>query len=216
MADYREQSTDAAVKLASTAAVATDAALVVSMSPNSPMPAGNNSIGTVQQAALSKGVQGTSGVSTQDLKDAGRVNLAISCYQASGITTVEALFAAAAFSLSRDGAAATTGQQFTVTTGKRFRVQSFTVGVKNTAAAAGSSKLALRYSGTGGVIGITSPILVLMDLGSNATVAGAYIGPSEVAFPDGLELLPGSTFGFTNLSGAATMLHTITVNGFEY
>jgi hypothetical protein len=177
---------------------------------------GTNSIGTVQQATITKATQGTTGVTTQDLKDAGRVNIAITCYQAAGIITTEALFAAAAFSISRDGATATTGQQFSVTAGKRFRIQSIIVSVKNTAAAAGTSKLALRYLGAGGTITNTSPILSIMDLGSNSAVANNYIGPTEIALPDGIELIAGSTFGFTSLCGAVTMLHTITINGYEY
>ena len=56
----------------------------------------------------------------------------------------------------------------------------------------------------------------MLDLGSNNATANNYIGPTEMALPDGMELISASTFGFTNLSSAATMLHTITVNGFEY
>lgn len=47
MADYREQSTDAAVKLSGIAALTTDASLVAALSPNSPLPAGGNTIGAV-------------------------------------------------------------------------------------------------------------------------------------------------------------------------
>lgn len=206
MADVRELSTDPAVKLSGAAALTTDNATVVALSPNSPMPL----------PVLTKGVQGATGISTQDLKDTGRVNVAITCYQSPGIITTEALFAAATFAMSRDGAAATTGQQFAVTAGKRLRLQALVVGVKNTAAAAGASKLALRYNAAGGVITNTSPLLAVLDLGSNSTVAAAYIGPTEIALPDGVELLGGSTFGFTNLASAITMLHTITANGFEY
>lgn len=173
-------------------------------------------IGTVNQAGITKGTQGVTGVTTQDLKDAGRVNIAMSCYQAVGIITTEALFAAAAFSISRDGAAATTGQQLAVTAGKRFRLQSIVIGIKNVAAAAGSSKLVLRYAAAGGTITNTSPILAILDMGSNSTTAAAYIGPTEMALPDGIELLGGSTFGFTNLCSAASMVHTISLNGFEY
>ena len=180
------------------------------------LPTGANSIGTVQAPAITKGTQSATGITTQNLKDAGRVNIAMTCYQAAGIITTEALFAAAAFSISRDGAAATTGQQLAVTAGKRFRLQSIVVGIKNTAAAAGTSKLVLRYAAAGGAIATTSPILAILDLGSNSATANAYIGPTEMALPDGVELLPSSTFGFTNLSSAATMLHTITVNGYEY
>lgn len=206
MSDVRELSTDPAIKAASTAAAAADMAMVVALSPNSPMPL----------SALTKSTQGATGVTTQDLKDSGRVNIAMTCYQAAGIITTEALFAAAAFSISRDGAVATTGQQLAVTAGKRFSIQSIECSIKNTAAAAGTSKLVLRYAAAGGTITNTSPILAVWDLGSNNAVAGNYIGPVALNFPDGVELIAGSTFGFTNLCGAVTMLHTITVNGFEY
>jgi hypothetical protein len=145
-----------------------------------------------------------------------RVNVAMTCYQAAGIITTEALFAAATFAISRDGAAASTGVQLAVTTGKKFRITSIVVSIKNTAAAAGTSKLVLRYAAAGGTIATTSPILVMMDLGSNSAVAAAYIGPTEMQFPDGVDLLALSTFGFTVLSSAVTMLHTITLNGYEY
>lgn len=208
-----------AIKPASTAAVAGDQAAVVALHPSSPLPTGTNKVGTVDlatAAATGKGVQGANGVPTQDLKDAGRVNIAITCYQAAGVITTEALFAAATFSRSADGAAASTGQQFTVTGGKRFRLQSIVVCLKNTAAAAGTSKLVLRYAAAGGTITTASPILAVLDMGTNMTVAGAYIDPTEMALPDGVELLPASTFGFTNLAGAVTMLHTITLTGYEY
>lgn len=206
MADVRELSTDPAVKPPGVAATAADQATVVALSPNSPMPL----------PALVKGVQGATGVPTQDLKDSGRVNVAITCYQAAGIITTEALFALATFAMTRDGAAPVTGQQFAVSAGKRFAIQSVIVSVKNAAAAAGTSKLALRYSGAGGAITNASPILAVFDLGSNSAVANAYIGPTEMALPDGMELLANSTFGFTNLASAVSMLHTITINGFEY
>lgn len=170
----------------------------------------------VVQAALTKSVQGSAGVTTQDLKDAGRVGLAFTCYQAAGVITAEALFAAASFSRSADGAAAATGQQFTVTAGKRFRVQAIIIEIKNTAAAAFTSKLVLRYLGAGGTILNSSPILGMWDLGSNNAVAANYVGPVVLPIPDGMELISSSTFGFTNLSNAVTALHTITMLGYEY
>jgi hypothetical protein len=172
-------------------------------------------ISAVQQPLI-KGFQGPTGVTTQDLKDSGRFNIAITAYQIAGIITTEALFAAATFASSRDGSAPTTGQQFTVTPGKRFRIQAIECSIKNTAAAAGTSKVALRYSGGGGTITNASPVLAIWDLGSNSTVAGNYIGPMVLPLPDGVELLSNSTFGFTNLSSAVTMLHTFTVSGYEY
>ena len=53
MADYRELSTDPTIKAGNTAAVAADASMVVALSPNSPLPAGANTIGTVNIGAPS-------------------------------------------------------------------------------------------------------------------------------------------------------------------
>jgi hypothetical protein len=185
---------------------------------NASVPAGTNAIGTVAQAAITKGTQGTTGVTTQDLKDAGRVNVAITLYQGAGILTTEALFSTTpGFSRSADGAAATTAQQqFTVTAGKRFRIQSIMVSLKQTGAVATTAKLALRYAAAGGTIATTSPILALWDMGSNNATAANYVGPVALPLPDGVELLPASTFGFTSLASAVTVLHTITLTGYEY
>ena len=198
--------TAAVVKAASTASVATDPSVVVALSPNSP----------VQQAALTKGTQGATGVTTQDLKDAGRVSISVTTYRAAGIPTTEALFAAATFSNSRDAATATTGVQFTVTAGKRFRIQSIECSIFNNAAAACTSKLVLRGVAAAGTITNASPPLMIWDIGSNSVTTGQYIGPMVLPLPDGFELLPGYAYGFTNLSSAATVLHTISLNGYEY
>lgn len=170
----------------------------------------------VSVPALTKGTQNAQGLSVQNLKDSGRVAVAITCYQAAGIITTEALFAAAAFSRSLDGATATTGNSFTVTAGKRFRIESITVGTKQTAAALTASKVALRYLGAGGVITNTSPVVAMLDIGSNVATANNYVAPTTIPIGDGFELVGGGTFGFTNLSSSATVLHTITLLGFEY
>ena len=173
-------------------------------------------VNLVTLPTLTKGTQGATGTTVQALKDAGRVNVAITCYQGTGIITTEALFAAATFSKSADGAAATTGVQFSVTAGKRFRVQSLVVSAKKTAASASTGKLALRYDAANGTISNTSPILAVLDIGSNNATANNYIGPFSVPIPDGTELLAASSFGLTNLVDAVTFLWTITLTGYEY
>lgn len=174
-----------------------------------------NPVVTSVQQPITKGLQGATGISNQALKDSGRVNIAITAYQAAGITT-EGLFAATAFSISRDGAAPVTGAQFTVTPGKRFRIQSITVTTKDTSTTASTTKIALRYSGVGGVISATSSSLGFWDIGDASLTAGSYGGPFVNTYPDGLELVGASTFGFTNLASTVAILHTITLNGYEY
>lgn len=169
----------------------------------------------VTPPTLTKATQGASGFSTQDLKDAGRVAITITAFQLAGIITTEALFAASLVRAA-DGVAAAAAAQHTVTAGKRLRIQQIAVTVKNTAAAAGTSKLALRYRPAGGTVAITDSIVAILDIGSNNATAANYIGPYLMQIPDGFELVGGATFGFTNLSSAVTMLHTITLMGFEY
>jgi hypothetical protein len=106
--------------------------------------------------------------------------------------------------------------QFTVTAGKRFRLQAVEVSIYGNAAAVVTSKIALRALAAGGTITNTSPIVALWDVGSNVATTGNYIGPVVWAIPDGVELPGGASFGITNLSSAATNLHTITVTGYEY
>jgi hypothetical protein len=169
----------------------------------------------VTPPTLTKATQGATGFSTQDLKDAGRVAITITGFQVAGIITTEALFAASLVRAA-DGVAAAAAAQHTVTAAKRFRIQSIAVTVKNTAAAAGTSKLALRYRPAGGTVAITDSIVAILDIGSNNATAANYIGPYLMQIPDGFEMVAGATFGFTNLSSAVTMLHTITLIGFEY
>ena len=178
-------------------------------------PTASNLNAAVIGPTLTKGTQGATGFSVQDLKDSGRTSISITGYQVAGIITTEALFAASLVRAA-DGTAAAAAAQHTVTAGKRLRIQNVTVTVKNTAAAAGTSKLALRYRPAGGTVAITDSIIGILDIGSNNATAANYIGPYVMPIPDGFELIAGATFGFTNLSSAVTMLHTITLLGFEY
>ncbi len=181
----------------------------------SQMAAGTDLTNRIIHRLNAKGTQGDFGLAVQNLRDAGRTSVAITSYQAASILTTEALFAAAAFSRSDNGAAPSTGVQFTVTAGKKFRIQSIHVTTKQTGAVATSAKLALRMLAAGGTITNASPIVAILDIGSNNAVAGNYM-ESDMAVPEGFEMPASATYGFTSLSSAVTAVHTITLLGYEY
>lgn len=195
-----------AVKAASTAAVATDPAAVVSLSPNSPVPL----------PTLTKGTQGSTGVSTQDLKDAGRtqVNYYFSGV-ASGATTVETLIT---MTKSSGNSATTTGSTFVVTSGKRYRIQNVIVASRgNTVATAQTSTFNVRVN-TAGAITNASPgsLGVRTDTGASALATDRI----SIPIPDGMEILGDGTLQFGMTANSVFLTNGPTwdgaIIGYEY
>lgn len=166
-------------------------------------------LGVVTQQAIAKGVQGTNGVTTQDLKDAGRVMVSFSATQIAGVT-VEALISLTPYRDLVVGTAATT---FAVTAGKRLRIQSMTVTWRNNTAAAGGVTVRLRF--LAGVVAVTSPVYASL----NASTGLATIGSGTSAFedfPDGLELSGTMQLGISQIATGAVSGFDINVIGYEY
>ncbi len=166
----------------------------------------------VTQATITKGTQGTTGVTTQDLKDAGRVIFAASTV-IGGVTaaTVEALLSLVP---TRDGVAAAAATSFAITAGKRLLLQVATAGITSTAAAAISGRIALRMNPAGAVTA-TSPILAIIDLHSTAALAQA--GDTQtIPIPDGVEFSGTHQFGLTQIGSVATGTFRVSLVGFEY
>jgi hypothetical protein len=195
------------IKAASTAAAAGDTALVVSLSPNSP----------VVQATLTKGTQGSTGVSTQDLKDSGRVNLQFHATAvASGTTTTET---AITLTKAADTGATSSAASFVITSGKRFRITSITfASLGNATATAQNTVFKLRINTAGAVTTASTPI-VLQVRTATAAVASAY-DRFYVPIPDGMEFLGNGTiqFGVTAAATFTTNAPTwdVCITGFEY
>lgn len=161
--------------------------------------------------ALTKGTQGSTGFSTQDLKDAGRTFVVISADRVAGATS-EALI-----SFSKNvGGTVTTGQTtYTVTTGKTLRCQIFQIEILNTTTVANRSIQRLRgvLSGTANA---TSPVLLqAVAPASSAVATGA--GQETFMVPDGLELPSGASIGISHLENVTTagIVSTLLV-GYEY
>jgi hypothetical protein len=170
------------------------------------------------QQALTKGTQGATGVSVQELKDAGRVNI---------MWTLEFAPAAVAEALmtmteSRDGAAVTTYTTKVVTSGKRLRITSLSMVVENTLGVNPKrAKLRMKFN-TAGPVTTASPLQGTWA----ASVATAVntIGTSLLEdFPDGIEYLGDGTkqIGFTlEFPDWVTVAQTgkvyVTVFAYEY
>ena len=207
MADYREQSSDAVVKLPSTAAVAADPAMVVALSPNSP----------VALAAITKGTQGATGVTVQALNDAGRN--AVHFYM---VIPVLATATDTLQSLTGTKAGATvvaTTTPAVVTAAKTMRITRMSATYIATAAS-GYGIARLRFN-TAGVVVITSPVAVTLAA-SSGTPATANAGSSEEAsLNEGWEFAAGtgigiSAQGFAAATATAVGYMLVSMTGYEY
>lgn len=207
MADFRELSTDPAIKLASIAAVATDNAMVVSLSPNTPTPL----------PVITKGTQGTTGVSTQDLKDAGRNQTNYFMVAQVLSTALEALQSLTGY---KAGAAVTaTTTPAVVTTAKTYRINRIVMTYIATAVA-GAIQVNLRAQAAG-VVTLTSALVDSWLVGGSAAVAGVT-QTIVVDLPDGIEFPAGTGIGITVLGVSATGVATavgyakVSIGGYEY
>jgi hypothetical protein len=155
-----------------------------------------------------RGVQAASANPTQDLKDSGRV---IKIFSASfSAATTEAIVTLTPVS---DGTAGSTGTSFTVTAGKRLRLQSFSVTTKNAGAAIQGVVCNLRIAASGAVTA-TSSLVATVGAGTLSATANNAAG-AAMDFPDGLELSGTMQLGISQV-GTATAGNVVTLIGYEY
>ena len=144
----------------------------------------------VTPPTLTKGTQGATGVSTQDLKDAGRVNIAWTVVDQALTAATETLMTVTE---SRDGAAVTTFTSTIITSGKRLRITSVTA----YAEAGGSVPVAARVSvrlrvNTAGAATNASPLQIFLKMPLLGATVKTVV--SQFAdFPDGIEFLGDGT-----------------------
>lgn len=204
MADLRDQTENQVVKAASTAAVAADPALVVSLSPNS----------AVTPPAITKGTQGATGFTTQPLRDAGRVRFSAATVIA-GVTavTTEALLTMTPVRDAVAGSAATT---FAVTSNKKLRLTHIVVGYVLTSSANTSMRFALRCNPSGAVA-VTSPIELIVPFGAQTTTATTQMGTQiAVPIPEGFEYAGTHQLGLSLVASATTATVWASLVGYEY
>jgi hypothetical protein len=178
-----------------------------------------NLTATVTPIALTKGTQGATGFSTQDLKDGGRniTNYFMAAQVAS--TTTETLQSLTGY---KGGVAVTaTTTPAVVTTGKTYRIQRITM-TSIAATAIGAIQVQLRAN-LAGVVAITSPVVDSWILGgTTSTFVAGDSETVEIEIPDGMEFPAGTGIGITvlglNAAGTATATNfaKVSVAGYEY
>lgn len=197
----------AAVKAASTAAVAADPSAVVAFSPNSPVPL----------PTITKATQGATGVTTQDLKDAGRNP--VTYYMLIPVLT-SATDTLQSLTGTKSGATVTaTTTPAVVTTGKTFRVSRFACAYIATATA-GYGIVRLRFN-TAGVVAITSPIALTLAVGAGTPATAGSANTEDAAIPDGIEFAAGTGVGISAQGFAAATATAVgyvfaSITGYEY
>lgn len=177
------------------------------------LPAGANLLGTTLGPDLTKGTQGSTGYSVQNLRDAGRaiVNAATAI---AGVTAVTAE-AMLSLNVSRDGAATSAVTSISVTSGKRMRILGVVAGVRSTAAAVISARVALRLNPSGAAIA-TSPIIAILPMSQQAAALAEAGNECVVMFPEAVEISGAMQVGLSQVASAATGTIWASLVGYEY
>ena len=186
------------------------------------LPTGTNSIGTVQPPAITKGTQGTVGVTTQDLKDAGRVARAFMLDAYTAAPAAEAVQSVVQW--YNNAAVAGTTQPAVVPAGKTLRLTSWSISTKSLATV-GSAVVRLRAN-TAGLGVLASPLVYSFEAGSKsgATTVAMTGGLDSISgvFPEGFELPAGTGLAFSMAGYGPTGTLALqgvtrfTVCGYEY
>jgi hypothetical protein len=174
----------------------------------SALPIGTNSIGTVQAPTITKGTQGSTGFMVQNLLDSGRTNKQFSATFISA--TTEAMVTLTPIV---EGTAGATGNSFTPSVGKTFRLQSLCVSIRNAGAAAQGLVIQLRRSNTATV---TTASSLVGTVAAGTGIAITNVSNSNcMSFSDGIEWTNGQYFGVSQV-GSNTANNTVVLSGFEY
>ena len=181
------------------------------------IPTGTNNIGTVTQQVLTKGTQGTNGVTTQDLKDAGRNQV----HYYTLIPVLTTITDTLQTLTGTKGAAtvAATATPAVVTTGKVFRVTRLAATYIATAVS-GYGIVRLRFQ-TAGVATITSPIAATLLVGAGAPTTANSTASEEATLDEGWEFAAGvgvgiSVQGFAAVTPTAVGYVLVSITGYEY
>ena len=169
------------------------------------LPTGVSLPNTVQKAT-----QAPLFVPTQAVIDSGRVVKIYTAQAVAGVTT-EAMMTLTPYT---DFTAGGTGTSFSVTAGKRFRVEQLVATVRATAATAVGGVVNLRISSSGAVTTATA-IMGPAGTGQTAAIIGSAI-TGTINFPDGLELSGTMQFGVSQLMSATSASVYVSLIGFEY
>ena len=156
-----------------------------------------------------KGTQASNAIGIQSFVDSGRNQMAFVLDNANGVTAG----ALATATLWRGNSSLTTATSYSVTSGKTFRINSFSCSVVNTGATASYVRCYLLWSTT--TLATTSAVAITLVAAAPAAVTNAG-GVADLSLPDGFELPASANFGFMQIASATSCHVTICVTGFEY
>ena len=165
---------------------------------------------------LTKGTQGATGFTVQELKDAGRNTC--NYFMALPIVTTNAEVMQSLAGYKSGAEVGATATPAVVTAGKTYRIQSMTITYIGITTA--GSVLARLRANTSGVAVITSPLVSARAVGASAGVGVAVT--QMIEFPDGLEFAAGTgiAIGMKGLGPTCADLAagyaSILISGYEY
>jgi hypothetical protein len=184
------------------------------------LPTGANTIGTTNVGTLptlTKGTQGTTGVSVQALEDAGRTH--VNYYAtavAAGATGVETILTLTKASGTSATATATTEVP---ASGKTFRITSITFASRGNATATAQVTTFNFRINTGGACVVTSTPITFSARTATAAVASDW-DRFQLPLPDGYEIAGNGTLNFCITANSTFVTNAPTwdvmVTGFEY
>jgi len=165
---------------------------------------------------ITKGTQGATGLTVQNLKDAGRTLVTL---------TADAVTPAAADTLvtvaKLVGDTVTAGvTTYQVTSGKTLRLQSLSISLTSSTTTVNKIRVRLRTLVSGACIA-TSPLVATYEIAwpgiAATTVANSPMGRVDIVLPDGLEF-SGATRNicFSAIAAAANGTLSINLIGYEY
>lgn len=172
---------------------------------------------TVTPPTLTKGTQGATGFSTQDLKDAGRV--AKSFYAnavASGTTGTETLITLTQSSGTGATSSVTT---YTVTSGKTFRIQQIMVGSRgHVTGTVQITTFNIRMNTAGACVVTSTPIL--MGVATSTPATSLAWDRAQLTLPDGYEIAGNGTIAICISANAVFVTNAptwfVNIIGYEY
>lgn len=168
-------------------------------------------VGYITPPTLTKGTQGTTGFSVQDLKDAGRTYITLYAQLITGVTT-EAL---ATFTKNVGGTTTTGQTAYTITSGKTFKIQALTVQINNTTTVANNIQVNVRVAAS---VAASSPIVASCGTATLAAIA-TNKGFNNLNIPGGIDIAGNGSIqiGISHLENVTTAsIASFTLMGYEY
>ena len=148
---------------------------------------------TITPPTLTKGTQGATGLSVQNLRDAGRT--AINVYTTAITAGTTATETAITLTIAVGNTAVATGTSFTPTSGKTFRITSINLFHRGSATAtAATSVFSLRVNTAGAATTTSNPIL-RWSMSNPATALA--VDRLTMSFPEGIDIFGDGTLQWT-------------------